>query len=891
MESGQSVDDMLVCLMSMGFSFEDGQEAVQNGHLSVERAVEWILAGKPGQTSSAGGPRLQLRAAQPTLENDSNPFVNPPVPLTTVPDSASRSTNQNTAAVATDQSKPSKSHRSDSEDNQSETVISRLHLSDKQKCVRDDFEAKRRKEARDDALKEKQRRKRDHERVLKEIAEDREKKKMTNQTQETVTKDTPGPVAGPSAGSQPKQTPDRCQLQIRLLRGDVVKQSYPASEPFRTVWESVTKLCHSSDIVLIQPFPHREFTGGDSKSSLLDLQLTPSASLMVKRKDVPPTHGQDQQLPAVSLPRSLGQGQHASGQGLLHSPLSIPPVAAAERHDEEDMVEDDDSDREEEEGHPFHQGMPPGFPPGFGGLGGLGGLPMMPGMHLGGAGMNQNQAFEGVGQRLGYPHDEDAHHNVPAAQLAAEKARERFARPAPLPDRQEVQLPVTLTYDVNSLTQLCMNHIAQRLTQHDPRHPLLSLSGISEDVAQKILTYLLKEKLLKPKVLNTFIPCFLRKLILDCYPYATNELLHAVRYHCQLQTLSLNSCSLITDAGLLELTSLKKLKHLNLSGCRQLTDKCLEIVKEMPGLVSLNLDGTGVTESGFIGIIPSLPASLQVLNLNRMNITEKLLTHLKDLENLKVLCLEHTKICGLSGVEQLKSLETLDVSQTDIVSESLLCLGDNLTCLGIANTERVNGDLALQYIQRLSLRSLSLPSRLTTTDTGLQFISHMPLTELDLTNFINVGDDGMQYIGKIKTLRKLLLSNTKITDAGMNKLKDLKDLQILYLDRTLVTDACSEVIKCFQGLVELSLASTGITSQFLCNGALDSCHDLSKLNLCRTLVSNRGVSSLRSDSFTLINLDGTRVKPDIVETLQTQCPNLRKVTTANIIPVNSDDEG
>lgn len=96
------------------------------------------------------------------LENHSNPFVNPPVPLTTVtvPDSASRSTNQNTAAVSPGQSKPSKSHKSESEDNQSETVISRLHLSDKQKSVRDDFEAKRRKEAREDALKEKQRRKR-----------------------------------------------------------------------------------------------------------------------------------------------------------------------------------------------------------------------------------------------------------------------------------------------------------------------------------------------------------------------------------------------------------------------------------------------------------------------------------------------------------------------------------------------------------------------------------------------------------------------------------------------------------------------------------------------------------------------------------------------------------
>ena len=30
----------------------------------------------------------------------------------------------------------------------------------------------------------------------------------------------------------------------------------------------------------------------------------------------------------------------------------------------------------------------------------------------------QQGAFEGVGQRLGYPHAEDVHHNVPAGQLA-----------------------------------------------------------------------------------------------------------------------------------------------------------------------------------------------------------------------------------------------------------------------------------------------------------------------------------------------------------------------------------------------------------------------------------------------------------------------------------------
>ncbi|XP_061179770.1 uncharacterized protein LOC133188390 [Saccostrea echinata] len=916
---------MLVCLMSMGFSFEDGQEAVQNGHLSVESAVEWILAGKPGQTVSDSGPRLQLR---PTSEQPSNPFVNPiqtGQPTISVSQNRLVATDQSKSSIQnseeSSQSKPIKP-QSESEESQSETVISRLHLSEDQKRVRADFEAKQRKEAREDAWKEKQRRKRDHERVLKEIAEDREKKKMTShqskmEAAKTEPKETPA-TSSPSKpipdrcqlqGSPSKPASDRCQLQLRLLVGDVVKQTYSASEPFQTVWNFVTKKCDSSEIVLIQPFPHKEFTSADVKSSLLDLQLIPSASLMVKRKDTqkpPPEKGggtyESNQMATGSTASLSGQGEGQSAAGhsniRFQAPWIVPNAGAEEeRQDEEEemLEENEDAGQDEAEDYPFHQGMPPGFPAGFGGLGGggLGGLPMLQGMGLGAGGGNQ-AAFEGVGQRLvpvGYPGAEEEHHNIPAARLAAEKARERYANPPRVvPNQPEVSVPSTLTYDVSQLTHLCMNHIAQRLTQHDPRHPLLSLSGVSEEVAQNILSYLLKEKLLKPRVLNAFIPCFLRKMILDCYPYTTNELLHAVRYHCQLQTLSLKSCPLITDAGLLELNTLKKLKHLNLSGCKQLTDKCLEIIKDMPCLVSLNLDGTGITEPGFIGIIPSLPSCLQVLNLNRTTVTEKIFAHLKELENLKVLSIEHTKVCGLSGIDKLKKLEALDVSQTDIVTESLLCLGDGLTCLGISSTERVNGDQALQYIQRLALRSLNLPSRLTTTDTGIQFISNMPLTELDLTNYINVGDEGMIHVGKIKTLKKLLLSNTKVTDIGMVHLKNLKELQILYLDRTLVSNECSEVIKCFQGLVELSLSSTGITSRFLCNGALTECHDLSKLNLCRTSVSNKGVSCLKSETLSLINLDGTRVKPNIVEILHLQCPNIKRVTVANINPANSDEE-
>jgi hypothetical protein len=47
-------------------------------------------------------------------------------------------------------------------------------------------------------------------------------------------------------------------------------------------------------------------------------------------------------------------------------------------------------------------------------------------------------------------------------------------------------------------------HISHRL--NDPAHQLRSLSGVAEDLAQKLIEYLLKNRLLKNKTLNAFIP-------------------------------------------------------------------------------------------------------------------------------------------------------------------------------------------------------------------------------------------------------------------------------------------------------------------------------------------------------------------------------------------------
>ena len=90
--------------------------------------------------------------------------------------------------------------------------------------------------------------------------------------------------------------------------------------------------------------------------------------------------------------------------------------------------------------------------------------------------------------------------------ILAEKARQRYQSPQqdkPGPSQSSgPHHPVT--HQVSSLLNLCMNHISNRL--NDPANQIRSLSGVAEDLAQKLIEYLLKNRLLKPKTLNAFIP-------------------------------------------------------------------------------------------------------------------------------------------------------------------------------------------------------------------------------------------------------------------------------------------------------------------------------------------------------------------------------------------------
>ena len=59
------------------------------------------------------------------------------------------------------------------------------------------------------------------------------------------------------------------------------------------------------------------------------------------------------------------------------------------------------------------------------------------------------------------------------------------------------------------------------------------------------------------------------------------------------------------------------------------------------------------------------------------------------------------QIQSLSGIERLSGLQVLSVAGTNIVTDSLLLLGQcsQLQSLDVSNTQHVHGDLALQYIK------------------------------------------------------------------------------------------------------------------------------------------------------------------------------------------------
>ncbi|XP_059154215.1 uncharacterized protein LOC131939747 [Physella acuta] len=873
------LDDLMASLMSMGFEFNDCQDAITNGKLTVQAAIDWILAGKPDNVA-ATHPSLKLNRNQGQLAGgSSNPFVQGNVNSLRVTTAAEISSSEAMGVDVSD-----------------ETIISRSHLSEKQQHIKQNFEEKERLEAKRLANEEKKKKKIERERILKEIQEDREKVKLTKHLktehpnpQATVQSATTshGAVTPTEAPGGEEGGARATSIQVRLPSGQMFRESFPVTATLNSVWDAVynqIKTAINAHSGFIQPFPRREFLREEMNQTLTELGLVPSGSLVLKKKDVQQATPQNvSTMQSPTIMRALEQfeadedDEDDDEEG--RNNMAIP---AEHQWGRGFVVEGDDEPMDVGEDNAQHAVQ--NALNDFLGMGG-------PNFQGGG----RHRVFEGFGNRLvpeGVPGDNNVHLSRRAPEMAAEAATSRSAQP-PQPALTEPRLSnhhPDHFYHVRSLQDMSMQSLARRLT--DPRNPIFSMSGLSEELLQKFISYLMKEHLLKPKLLY-LMPSYLIKLVLDYYPYTTNELIHSVRVFVNLQILSLNSCTLITDGGLNSIKGLKYLKVLNLSGCSQLTNACFSVIQELQNLQTLNLEGTGVSDAGVIQFAASSSCTqLQHLDLSRTTVTQDVFQSLQNFTKLKSLYLKQTKINSLAGIEGIVTLENLDISDTHIVTDSVLCLTrlPHLSHISLTGTQEVNGDQALYYLKDMKITGLFLPSRITTSDTGLAYISGFQLSALDLTNYTNVGDQGMVHLGKMTSLKKLLLSNTKVTDEGLKHLSGLVNLEVLLLDRTQVSNAGAMIVCNFKLLNELSLSATSITSDFLIQGCLNKCMNLTKLNLSRTIIKDNGISNLKLPNLLLLNLDCTRVHPYSEGTIRANCPNIKSVTIANLSSLMEDEE-
>ncbi|XP_038061497.1 uncharacterized protein LOC119732159 isoform X2 [Patiria miniata] len=729
--------------------------------------------------------------------------------------------------------------------------------------------------------------------------------------------------------------PTMCMLQVRLPSGQSMREKFPSTATLQTVVDFI-KSQHSDliHINLIQPFPHRSFTSRELDSTLEELKLTPTGNLVVKLGTAEPAALQQeaQSLPAASpdresQPQPTNQQQPPPSLSQLlphHPPPPAPPHHRSQSshhswgHGQALSPGDDSSPaNEEQEEEPMEVG---GARVDFDDLGGAMDDEEMMGVDEAGVGgaeeamlwggpaphphpMGAGRAHHdwGDGNRLidgrrplnfnygfGQQGEQGDVEEAPSPQRAAAAALSRLAAAA----LSQAQSPTSPTdKPITALQDLCLRCVSKRI-EGRTRQPVTMLEALPPHLASRLVEELKKAGVLRPKTLNLFLPCHLQYLTLDCYKYTTNELLQAARLHVHISRLSLSACPLLTDQAFLSINSLKKLQYLNVSNNKQLTDGILYSIKDLSNLVTLALEETSVSDEG-VKVLASSPSMSQLthLSLNRTNVSDSMLPFLTVFTNLRSLGLEQTKVSQLDGIEALVSLRSLNIARNRITLQALDRLSrlPELTALNVMLIEGMTGDDVLHHLQGLELKQLQMPDRHTTTNMGLCCIAGMPLVALDLTDYIHITDQGIHHIADMTSLTKLSLNNTKITDVALEYIKGLVELKELHLDRTAVTDHGAMAIGSFRKLEVLSMAATQIKNRFLRSETLNKCEHLTRLNLSKTDVSNRGIEAVQLPHLSLLNLDSTCVTVEGANRMH-GCPSLKLVRTNNLRVNRGEDD-
>ncbi|XP_038828760.1 uncharacterized protein LOC120027798 isoform X3 [Salvelinus namaycush] len=887
MDSTPTIGELFRTLCEMGFSEEQIQSALQAGHFSVPDAAEWLLQGENLRH------KLVKNPSQPV--GTSFAAFNPPK------DAESSCTSQ--AQTSPTDSRVVGPPQPSSPSTDTPPLESRIRQD------KSDFQEQQRMRVANEARNERRQKKQERELVLKRIAEDRRslQEKKTQPSTPTETTSPPGSSEGQRLGGTVQTSVEHnCILMIRLPSGESMRERFPADAPLRSVVEHISGRHPSlASFSLLQGFPRKRFGEAELACSLRSLGLMPNAALCIQTTPPetpqdPPSHaahlllGQEEgvvpppappqpQIPVLeevgmedpALPPPLPHLLWEEAVGYAGIPGVGPPVTGPSHSwgrgqklnpgDAEEAASSEDEEMPEggrEPPFPFNAGMPrlPFFPENR----------MEPRHHWPDQG---NRLREGVVGDPAVEPEEAAGRMVPGA--AGQAAVERLQRAAQ-DDPQASQghpSPPKRPFRTPSVPSLCV--MATRATVNLMTAPSMqyssSLSCLTPELAELLLSHMSRERLLRPRTLELFFGCPMQKFVLNCYPYSTNELLRQLRAFTALKHLSLVNSPLITDTGLSVLCCLLKLQHLNLTSCSKLTDSCLQHITGLKSLSFLSLDQTKVSDVGMVLYLQSAPSSLTQLSLNQTSVTEATLAALPAcVPQLRLLSVKHTKVRDVSALAALPSLQTLYLDGTGVREGSLECLAvhSTLSALSLAGISVADGNHTLQIISGLRLTQLTLPGRHSVTDAGLTFLSRLSLlSELDLTDYTHVTDHGVTQLATMTSLQELLE---------------------LCLDRTAVTSrGVASLVTCLPHLQVLSLASTQVGDTVVRRG-LVHCAQLFKLNLSRTRITDHGLKFLKCMRLSQVNLEGSGVTPSGISNLIASCPHITSIRASHTRAIPPD---
>jgi len=329
---------LLDSLMEMGFEREQAESALRaTGSSNLEAAINWIISNQEGVQASGGNadntatPNLEGPKEASTVEIMMNDPPSADV-QSKIPEEARSIKCEDCGKLfrtedevhfhavksghanfseSTDEVKPltEEERRERMQALQERLKKKRLEKEEEEKKTHVELEKQRRltgqqilaskqrieeqemKKIADDKKRQKKEDALTKKRILDQIKLDREAKKQqssggaaSSSEPKAAAEPAPAPVASVPVE---KKSYDQCQLQIRLINGSILKQTFGAKEPLSAVrlWVQL----QSGDLLnepftFMTNFPRRVFNDEDMETPLAELGLVPSANLILTRK-------------------------------------------------------------------------------------------------------------------------------------------------------------------------------------------------------------------------------------------------------------------------------------------------------------------------------------------------------------------------------------------------------------------------------------------------------------------------------------------------------------------------------------------------------------------------------------------------------------------------------